>query len=531
MSRCIEYNLINSVPILYPYKNDMKFTYYPRYMIADADRLLNCFDSSRLCKASGTFERNGNYGNIVYEGYNFKYLKIEMKRSFETLNNEIKTLCYYIIFDSDFNIDINELRRLGDNDAICKIKNWIDNSKNHHYVMITTPLLQYKDTYYSIANDENISIIIHDSLDDAHVVDSLIKTNCFTLSDNLNIITGLYEKRILNEISFLTLIDYLKIQKYSFYTDHIWFFIMNRHRILNVCDNPIMFLYSNPNLLKESVCMAFAQYLIPENHIYLQSIYRKEIMFTSILSACYPKLSVPFLRNIYGNKINDKIWTNTENVLTIFYAFDTDCFFQNDFYGIFASFIKTKSMWSYWQKNKSELMKSLVSCYDDNRSKMLIDTLCPIFRLYEIGFEGVKIKKRRIRELWNDILEYCQEDEKNILDIIYNFIWFNEKLPIPYLFLCDVHAKYNMDYYTKSRMLMNVSTNYVYKNIRLYDLMRNQRGNVYHFQKNVVNKKMIYVIMCLYKKFNMFRNSEQSNDYLKGSLIIDYLRSNMKYLL
>ena len=88
-----------------------------------------------------------------------------------------------------------------------------------------------------------------------------------------------------------------------------------------------------------------------------------------------------------------------------------------------------------------------------------------------------------------------------------------------------------MDYYTKSRMLVDVSTNYVYKNIRLYDLMRNQSGNVYHFQKNVLNKKMIYVIMCLYKKFNMFRNSEQSNDYLKGSLIIDYLRSNMKYLL
>lgn len=525
MSRCIEYNLINSIPILYPYKNDMKYTYYPRYMIADTDRVLNCFDSFRIPRTSGEPR------TIVYEGYTFKYLKIDFVRSFETLNNDIKTLCYYLIYDSDFNIDIDELRKLSDNDAICEVKNWIDNSKNHHYAMVTTPVLKYQDTVYSIANDENISIIIHDNLEDDHVVDSLIRSNCFTLIDNLNIISGMYQKKILDDISFLTLIEYLKTHKYSFYTDHIWFYIMNRHRILNICDNPMMFLYSNPNLLRNSVCMAFSQYLIPENHIYLQSIYQKEIMFTSILSACYPNLNIPVLRNMYGNKINEKIWINTENVLTIFHAFGKDCFFKNDFYGIFASFIKTRSMWSYWQKNKSELMASLISCYYDDRGKMLIDTLCPIFRLYEIGYEGIKIKRSRIRELWNDILEFCPENEKNTLDVIYNFIWFNKKITIPYIFLCDVHKKYNMDYFTKNRMLVDVSTNYVYRNIRLYDLMRKQSGNVYHFQQNVLNKRMIYILMCLYKKFNMFKKSKQTDNYLQGSLIIDYLRSNIKYLL
>jgi len=226
-----------------------------------------------------------------------------------------------------------------------------------------------------------------------------------------------------------------------------------------------------------------------------------------------------------GNNIIDKIWFNYAHLPKQFWTYSQDCIFANDFFALFAVISKKNCLWKYWLANKDILLSKLIVSYSDKQC-LVFDLLCPFFQLYKYGYEGISIKKHRIHKLWLDIIERI-----NICpDVLTHFMLLNHKINIPYIFLQDIYKYVDIDF---GKPIMTLCHNSIMKNKSIYNLLteRTIQDNFYFFHKNVLKKRMIYIILSIYKRFGLFKDQwTDVYSYRTGIIIMNYLQNNIYYL-
>jgi hypothetical protein len=227
-----------------------------------------------------------------------------------------------------------------------------------------------------------------------------------------------------------------------------------------------------------------------------------------------------------GDDVINKLWLTIYSIPDNIY--DSNDIITNDNYGLFASFVRNKNMWKLWQKNKKILLNKLLIYYNNNILYILSDILTSLFYLYDNGYERIKISKRRVHMIWNDIIQICVKSERDVQRFIEYSIALNIKVPYP--FILDIYYNYHINWMQTRRILYNSA----YSNTSLYAIIykryhqENINDSFYCFYKNVIQKRIIYVLMCIYKLFNM---QIQTNDYIKGCIIINYLRTHCEYII
>jgi hypothetical protein len=490
----VEYNMINSIPILHPHYQHV--IYAPRYFIANADRLLHCFDEHKK--------------EICIQKTTMRYIRVTIDQHFKTFNNEVKALYFYIMVDNTIDFEGFDFQNPH------KLLRWLQKSKNNHNVLVTTPVLQYKHYYYNIANDNYISMVYHKAnelMDDEVILVKLIKTNCYTICDNYNIVISLYQNQLISKANFKIMIETLNQIKNFYYTTTIWLYLLNNHRLMSACDFPILYMSMTPQLLHDDDIFDLLNCLDMEsNTAFMQTMYKRQILFTTFLSSSYPHTDLKFLDKFYGI---DSIWFNNNNLPKQCWIFDKGSVFVNDLYGLFAAFAHKGDMWNYWKENKARLIERLL----DNNQCILFDIFCTLFVLYERGYEGISVKRKRVHAMWIDILQHSAVTNNLLTDIFKQFV------------LCChsesdvVHIPYDIDF-GKNCVIMNKYSN-------LYKLLhyRQYRDSFHFFYKNVLKKRSLHILLCIYKKFGMLSTSEYNRKMTVGRVIIEYLRENMYYLL
>lgn len=468
MDKYLEYNLINNIPIIYPIPGRKHFKYSPRYAIADADKLLHCFDRGKE--------------PITIRNARFRYIRIHLNKSFKTLNNEVRALYYYIVVENSIDYDGFDVQDIN------KVMKWLKDT-NNHYVLVTTPILQYRHIFYSVANDNNISIIEHNAnelMDNCQMILKLLDNNCYTICDNYNISIALYHKHLLDKSTFRTILKMLNQLKNFYYTSALWIYLMNHHRIMLACDFPVLFFSTRPELTDEGLYELFDIYAQDTQSVYLQTCYNNYILYCSL----YPLLQVKQI------------------------ATDSNSIVIRDFYGMIG--------------------KHLINC------DILVDNICntsdyyaftdimfSIFELYNNGCEDCVIKRCRIRKIWNTILNRSP----TYIETLVKHICIIRDCIIPYRFLEDVYNTLNIDW---GKTCLMMDDKHIYRHCNIYSMLckRILRDSIYYFHQNVQKRRLIFILLCIYRRFNMFsadiRNPNEK--YITGCLILNYLRHNIYYL-
>lgn len=511
----MEYNLINNIPIMYPTKKaKIKFNYCPRYRISTPERLLECFSINKCSVKIGKID--------------YFYIKLYHNKSFKTLNNEVEALFSFVITDNikDYN-EITNLKNYKD------IYNFIIN--NNHYIFVTTPILKYKTKYYTIANNEMMSIVYFNNINNNNLlINKLIYYNCYTICDNTNIITSLYQSNYINKNIFCNLLRVIFVYNKLYYTPEHWIYYMNVHRILNCCDFPLLFLSQTPHLLDEEIFLLLNKYVIDyqlTSDIYMETIYKNINLFTATISCSYPKTTC-----VFNEIINDPLKKSVKSFMMNKYSvlIGENSIFVNDYYGLFASICSANSinsknsLWKYW--NDNNLYKIFILNYNDDINFM-IDILVALFRLYKYGYDDRNIRKKRVRSIWNGLLNYCSNCD---ITLLYNKLIICNMIEIPYIFLLDIYNNYNINYGVNKLLLVKRDNFYIYKNTNLYKILINMQlpTELYYFNKNIIQYKIYYSILSIYKKFNMFKNDNYNRDsYNIGDILIEYIKNNINLII
>lgn len=504
----IEYNLINNIPILYPLSNKVNFLYCPRYTIANSEHILKCSEAQN---------------NIMIYNNRYKYIKIDIQQTFRTLDNNVMSVFCFVVIDSsiEYNIDFS---------CTSNVFEWILNQENH-YILVTTPVLKYKNVYYNVANDNKMSIIRHtlsEIQDDIKLVNKLVKTNCYTICDNNNILISLYHNKYLTKKEFVEIFLQYKQRNIFYFTQSKWFELINQHRILNACDFPIVSLFAKPNLIDKNIYDLFDNTLFPNNNVYVQSFFKDNILFSTPISNLHPYINSNVLNIIMKNNIENNFFISNHYGLGKYFD-DPNVHIKFDFYGIFSSIVSCKSIWLLWKSNDQKILKSISDIYCDGENSIIFDLLCPIFYIYNKGVEGKTVKRSRVRYLWKKLIQYFDKE----YDVVFeHLIAVSDKINIPYMFLCDMFFLRKIDFKCKYRIISQ-NDHILYHKTTLYDILQSHkhRNNVYYFHKNVLKKRILDIFVLLYKRFGLFENDISSNYYhVVGEIIISYLENNKDYL-
>lgn len=503
---------------MYPRKNQVKYNLCPRYTIADADKLLVCFG-------------NKGVSELMMENWKFQYIKIDLNKKFKSVGNEIEALYCYIVMD--FTSNYKNHPNHPNHQTFEDIITWLKNDVNNHYTLVTTPILKHKDIYYSIANDNNLSVVEHNDIeDDKIVIQTLINNNCFTICDNYNIVISLYQKKYISKKEFIKITKLLEQLKHFYYTPPIWLHYMNKHRILNACDFPILYLTQMPHMIDASIMELYDWVVCGHYHVYMQTYYRQDIIFTTCISHSYPYLNLGFLELILGKNVKDKLLINYTDIVD-----DSDnVLISPDLFGLLASFAYNNSMWKLWQIHNYHILTNLLTnIYHKNAFHFLTEMLVPLFKIYTDGFELINIKKNRIHQIWKDVLNVANSmNSKSIGAFLECYIISNRIIKIPYIFLLDVFTKYDIDLLKYKQIHININGKNICKYDCLYRILHdnNNHDSLFYFYRNVIKKRMIYILMCIYKKFKMYSKINTNKyDYITGCILVGFLRENKNYLL
>ena len=510
MTQYIEYNLINNIPILYPCRDKINFTYCPRYTIANSDNILKCSQAK-------------NHIEIYDDSY--KFIKVDVTKSFRTLNNEIVCLYCFVLIDSVNNYDF-------DFSSTHDVMKWLFDTEENHFILITTPVLKYKNTYYSIANNDKISIVSYNDIDihnDNEIIKKMVDNDCYTICDNYNVIISLYQNDYLTKPCFKKICKLLEKRKFTYFITSHWFQLINKHRILNAYDFPILFLFDKPKHIDQDIFDVFDNHLFEDSYIYLHTLYQNNVIFSTILSnikKCYNKdiLNILLKNDLeYSFLINDKYISDLEKK-------HHDDNIKFDFYGIFSLIITSNSIWKLWKSKENLMLQKISSVYDILISNNILDLFCPLFHLYNKGLENTKIKRSRIRKLWISIIIFFDKDYDMIFE---HLIAASVKIDVPYMFLSDVLEYRQIDFSYKYR-LFNEKNILIQKYISLYDVFDSHeiKNNIYYFHHNVLKKRMLTKIVLLYKKFGMFIDDKSMNNnyHTVGEIIISYIQNDKQLL-
>lgn len=491
-TKYVEYNMINNVPILLP-SGAQNVLYAPRYTIADADKLLHCFDKNKQV--------------ISIFNTPFRYIRVPLDKGFTTLPG-VKALYYYVMVDNTIEYDGLDFR---DKSTVLK---WLRDKQNNHFVLVTTPVLQYKHMFYNVANDNDFKIIRHTAnelMDDKRVLQRLLKNSCYTICDNYNIVISLWQNRHIDKSTFTTMIKLLNHLKNFYYTPSIWMYLINNHRILSACDNPLLYLSLTPYLIaNDPDVLQVIQPGFNDNTAYMQTTYKQKILFTTFISSSYPNTNVKYLKAVSGESLCFDYTILPEH----YWQFSKESTFVNDFYGFFAAIVHNNDMWRYWCNNKAQLLSKL--------STKHYDVLCALFRLYTVGYEGINVKKKRVHSIWMDILSNSGATD------IFQYLAYMP-VNVPYIFLLDVYRNYNIDFGREIFIyyLDPYTDKLVYRLSTIYCMLKD---NFHHFHKNVLKKRSICILMCIYKRFGLFSTSDVNPMSEVGNILMHYYQDHINYL-
>lgn len=488
-----EYNLINNIPIIYPNLNEniLNISLYPRWNIATDDKIIKIF--------------NKNKKKISIDDKDYLYIKIKINKKFKSLNNDITAIYYYILLDTEDNFG-----------------NKIVSIEKNNYILITTPLLKYKDILYNIANDGKVSIVRHDNNKTYDILSKILLNKCYTVCDNYNIIIALYQQKIIKIKQFLCFIKDIYIKKREYVTTSKWLEHIYNHRMINACDFPYMQLMVTPNLINNEIERELRVINFLDKYTYNITIYNNNILFSSNFSCSYPNIVMNDFNNINPLKKSWKNYNPYNNIHREKYEL-----YLNDFYGLFASICSNKrKIWYYWDKNKNSICEIFIENYNNNKELLLMNILYSLFRLYEVGFENTIIKYSKLRYIWNYALIKLNLGVSNLEKIV-NKLLLNSK--VPYIFLKYIYENYDLNF-GKNKIYLIKSNNYntfIYKNISLYDIIYiSDNINIKYFYNRIE-----LIILCIYKKFGLFKNESIVNYNNVGNIITEYISNNINLII
>lgn len=491
-----EYNLINNIPILFPFKK-INFKYCPRYTIATSEKLFQCFEN--------TFTNNVS----IYNN-NFKYLKINSHQTFKTMNNHIISLHYYIIVQQNFDFNIN-FKSYKD------IIKWIDDTLQNQFVIVTTPILRYNNIYYSIANDNYLSVVIHNKdilNDDDTMINSLLYNNCYTLCDFNNIIISLFHLNHISYREFISIIESLKTKLFEKYTNPMWMKLIKLHKIYNACDFPLIFMLSQSYKLQNNLYQNLTNKILKEI-ISIKHTFNNNIFYTTFISTIYPNINKDIIEIEFSQKLSFK-----------------NSHVYEDYYGFFASILNSKSCYKYFIKNHNKFIKNIINNNDnDKRNIIFIDIFYSLIHIFENGYENLKLKKSHVRYIWKCFLIYCNDNiAQTLLDY---FISIHYKFNVPYVFLIDIHNIKTISYSNVQNRLIRYNNEFVYKKINLYyfiDSNVHHMNNIYIYMKNNIKSEILMKVLSIYEIFGLFFHINNERNII-GELLLNYIRQDVFYII
>lgn len=295
-------------------------------------------------------------------------------------------------------------------------------------------------------------------------------------------------------------------------------------------------------------------------------------MYASPMTSMYPYFNKSIFDYYNPDFANIENLENLEQKDTIFEApFDIeeeDVQFV-DVEGFLISMLRSKQAWKWWNKYKSIYIKKV---FQTNNSSygFLMYTFQILFDLYEMPYPNIRYSKRKVRSIWNSIIETIEIPAPNIkmfMNIIivksliykhFNINRWNPKIPIS--FIIDM-----MKYYQDEIDLYKVCHNKVYT-VNSYDpnevlsifaphmRINNEKHNEYNlvcsfyqllkmdrqgalFIKYILDRKVAKKILCIETIFGMKNNKDpyinltEHNAYTIGGILMDYIKENRNVLL
>lgn len=498
-ARLVEYNIINNIPVLYPKENFLRFDLCPRHTIADSEIIMKCFDNKKLKQITIGMKK-------------FYYQRVEIPKTYKILDDKVRSLFCYMIIDSNSNYDVYF--------NYFDLSNWI---KNNHHIMITTPLFVFDDkTYYTISNDNDLKIIFFEDEEcDDDVLKKMLEHQCYTLCDNFNIIISLFHQNLIKKECFIMLINELNDLKYQYYTEYHWIFYQNHHRILNACDVPLIHLSQKPHLIDFEILREFEWIIYNDEFkkIFLQTSYKNNLLYTTPISHSLLDLNTYYLKLLnqqdllYYFCLKD---VKCEHLIELNYEID---FVISDLFGFFVAVGHKNSMWKLWNTKVNTFVTKLLETH-----YVVFDltyyVFYPLFRLYKYGYDGKNIRKNRIHKIWQDILKCLTQ--KKVEDLL-KILLVCDKIEVPYIFLIDIYTTYDFDFFKYENFLMKENKIMIFKRTHLYECFQRNNDVFVNFHNRVLKKKLIEIIMCIYRKFDMFSNSPNTNKCHIGEIIINFM--------
>jgi len=473
MSVYYEYNIINTLPLLDYNSCENQLCYYPRYKIVDTNNILKCF--------------NRMNSKINIYGKYFKYIKVKSSRYFNLV--DVKTLFYYIIVENNFEFnDVNDLN-IDIIESLCKSNN---------YVMITCPVLEQNNEYYTISNNskkEKIVFTPNYINNDKYIINLMICRGCYSFGDNINILIALYSHKYLEKHELLNLIQVVKKNLINSYTDNIMLFLMSSYKVNYLaCDFYSIFVLQNINVISmsEDILQFFDIYFLKNQSFIPFQIQNKNIFLT--MSSCmYPYIpEIPKYKHL-----------TDENV----YIFDM--------YGILASILINETLYKKWMKDQNIILQDYKKLFGNSMSLLLINILKGLVMLNTYGYENIKINRFKLFNIWNNILSQVYSQEA------LNFMLLYQKIPrdmlknIYEMNLINIHEKTILLIYDKD------ICDYIYKEVSYCNLIP--------FYNKIREQKLESVMLCINKQF--LAEDKCKDKHIIGSILIDYIKEDFSRVL
>ena len=465
----LEYNIVNIIPI-YHEKEQRMLTYYPRYRIIDTENIMNGFVKK-------------NHETTIYNK-KFRYIKITMNHRFSTI--DIEALYYYVLVEHSF--DLEEPEHGFDVSFLDKLV------EKNNYFIITTPVLKYKDDYYTISNNADCDIIKYEESElsnDDKIIDTMIDNGCYSMSDNLNILIAFFQNKYIDKDTLIHYTEIVRDKMMDYICDSVILYLMSSHKVKNIaCDFYLIYLLQNIDDPSEDILKLYDTYIFNISE-WMPSFLHNKILFLTKNSCSYPaKIQLKFPR---------------KSIVDMHVI---------DFYGLFASIVNNRSLFDQWKMSYSSIIEESFAQVHYNKTYALSYVLIALCRLYTFGYENITIDNGKIMSIFYDIaMEYDLEPAIKYLIIV------NETIPDQ--FLDFMYYMTSMNIYRKQLFLLNINNELIYKKYSLYELIP--------YLNKIKEEKLLRSMMFLHSRF--LNETSSQSDYIVGCIMKDYIEKNKESVL
>lgn len=284
----------------------------------------------------------------------------------------------------------------------------------------------------------------------------------YTIANGLTLFLAYHRLGIITaNIAYPILNSFIKITDPHVFQDvtDVWYNLYYSTTIPHIADFPAYYVAMGPHFAHENVVRLFDTLV---DFQFSELMIPTTIVYTSPYVTMFPYFNTALWKHY---KSHDS-WLNTANI-----EIDTGDVIFSDISGFIHGILSTKRSWKYWEANYEELLVSIAESYI-SVEKLLEDLLqtCSYYYKYGSPYHNRSLK-RKVRKIWNNVLEILDIDHVFIPDLFKKFILkyqlferlmyvgranlllFNE---LPYALLKDIFRIYNnqLDIYTKTNYII-----------------------------------------------------------------------------